>query len=70
MDVEQPKRLKVNKEQCTMCGVCVAMYQDLFEIGEDQKAKVKVDADFTGKDIESIKSACVYQAIEEEGTSE
>jgi ferredoxin len=57
------KSLKVNDE-CTGCGTCVSMYPEIFEFGDDGKAKVKEDADFDGEDVEEIKEMCPVSAIE------
>jgi len=46
---------KVDKEKCIGCGLCAQVCNEVFEIGEDNKAKVKVQEDLP----------CVKEAIEQ-----
>lgn len=49
---------------CIRCGSCVASYPELFEFDEKGlSARVKADADFSGKNLEEIKSVCPNGAI-------
>ncbi len=52
---------RVNKEKCIGCGLCVQVCGEVFEMGEDNKAKVKEQ-----KDIPCVKEAteqCPVNAI-------
>ena len=44
----------VDKEACIGCGSCVAICEEVFEMTEDGKAKVKIQKDFP----------CIQEAIE------
>ena len=46
--------VKIDKTKCIGCGTCVAVCPDVFEIGDDGKAKVK-----SSKNI-----SCVQEAID------
>jgi len=53
--------VKINKETCIGCGACVSVCPEVFEMGDDGKAKVKAQ-----KDIPCVKEAidsCPVQAI-------
>jgi len=59
--------VKVNKEKCIGCGLCVSLCPDVFEIGEDGKSQIIKGADL-GKNEKCIKEAkegCPVQAIED-----
>lgn len=59
--------VKVDKEKCIGCGVCVAICPDVFDLGEDGKSRVKKEANLE-KNKECIKEAkesCPGGAIEE-----
>ena len=49
--------IKINKEKCIGCGVCVSICEKVFELRDDMKAYVK-------KAQEKAKDACVKEAIE------
>ena len=49
--------IKINKEKCIGCGVCVSICEKVFELRDDMKAYVK-------KGQEKAKDACVKEAIE------
>ena len=36
-------KAKVDKDNCSGCAVCVEVCPDVFELGEDNQAMVKVD---------------------------
>lgn len=36
-------KIKVNQEACIGCGACVAVCEDLFEIGDDGLSQAKVN---------------------------
>jgi ferredoxin len=53
--------VRVNKEKCIGCGLCAQVCGEVFEMGKDNKAKVKEQ-----KDIECVKDAidqCPIKAI-------
>jgi len=55
------KMVKVDKEKCIGCGLCVSISPDAFEMGEDGKAKV-----ISQKDSPEVKEAvesCPGEAI-------
>ena len=54
---------KIDKEKCIGCGTCEAVCPEIFEIGDDGKAKIKEQ-----KKIPCLKEAiesCPVQAINE-----
>ncbi|MBN1618952.1 ferredoxin [Candidatus Dojkabacteria bacterium] len=63
---QNKKRLKIDSDKCTSCGTCIATRDDIFEFGEDGKAKVKDEADFSNEDLDSLKGLCPSAAIAEE----
>ena len=46
--------IKINKETCTGCGLCASICDEVFEMGKDMKAQVKVQK----------KLPCVKEAVE------
>ena len=53
--------VKINKETCIGCGACVSTCPEVFEMGDDGKAKIKAQ-----KDIPCVKEAmenCPVNAI-------
>jgi len=59
-------KISINKETCIGCGACVATCSGIFELGDDNKAKVKV-TEVPEKDQNCAKQgadACPVQAIE------
>ncbi len=59
--------MKVNQEKCIGCGLCVSFCPEVFELGEDRKAKIKERADLkkNEKCIKEAKEGCPIGAIEE-----
>ena len=58
--------VKVDKEKCIGCGLCSNLCPEVFELGEDGKARVKEGADLE-KNKDCIKEAaesCPVGAIE------
>ncbi len=47
--------VKVDKNKCIGCGLCKNICEEVFEIGDDGKAKVKAQKDLP----------CVKEAIEQ-----
>ena len=47
--------VSINKETCIGCGACVSTCPEVFEMGDDGKAKVKAQKD----------SPCVKKATDE-----
>ena len=60
-------KLNVNKDLCLGCGACCATAPDIFEIGEDGLASVKVEevAEEFIEDALDAKDGCPTSAIEE-----
>ena len=46
--------VKIDKEKCIGCGTCSMLCPEIFEIGEEGKAKIKSEKD----------SPCIKEAIE------
>lgn len=59
------QKLTVNKEVCTRCGTCIAMYSEIFEFSPEGNVQVKKDASIDDKDVEEIKNVCPVGAIED-----
>lgn len=59
--------VKVNKEKCIGCGLCVGLCPDVFELGEDGKSQVKKEADLKKNEncIKEAKESCPVGTIEE-----
>ncbi len=63
------KKPVVDKDTCIGCGTCVALYPEVFELGEDGKAEVKLQNSKTPKlqaKIEEVIEACPVGAISDE----
>ncbi len=58
--------VKVNKDKCIGCGLCVSLCPDVFEIGEEGKSEVIKGADLkkNEKCIQESKESCPVEAIE------
>lgn len=59
--------IKVNKEKCLGCGMCVGISSDVFEFDDDGLAKVNKE-NITKENKEEVKEAinsCPVGAIEE-----
>lgn len=58
---------RINKEKCIGCGLCTNLCPEVFELGEDGKARVKQRADLgkNNKCVEKAKESCPVGAIEE-----
>lgn len=56
------KKLKVNKDACIGCGLCVGSYPDVFRFDDEGKAEASAPA---ADDCEAVE-ACPVAAIEEE----
>ncbi len=53
--------IKVDKEKCIGCGLCVSLCPEVFQLGEDGKAEVKNPQ--RGCDIEEAAESCPVGAI-------
>jgi ferredoxin len=53
--------IKINKEKCIGCGLCVSVCEEVFELGDDGKAKVKEQKDVPC--VEQAVKSCPVQAI-------
>ena len=61
-------KVKVNADACITCGACAAVCDEVFEIGDEGVAEVKVD-EVAEENIEAVKEAiegCPTGAISEE----
>jgi len=59
--------LKINKEKCIGCGVCISLCPEVFEINEEGKSQIKKGADLNENKncIKEAKESCPVEAIEE-----
>lgn len=64
MDVQ--KKLSIDPEKCANCGACYSTYPDVFELGDDGKAKVKENANLQDKQMDDIVNICPSGAIKYE----
>ncbi len=57
--------VKVDKEKCIGCGLCVSMCPDVFEFGDDNKARVKNPKGCASAncDCKEIAEMCAVEAI-------
>ena len=61
-------KVKVNPDACITCGACAAVCDEVFEIGDEGVAEVKVD-EVAEENVEAVKEAiegCPTGAISEE----
>ena len=59
-------RVKVDKEKCIGCGLCISLVPEVFEMGEDGKSNVKMPEVKDENLINEVKRAaesCPTQAI-------
>ncbi len=56
-------KIKVDKEKCIGCGTCALIAPEIFELGEDNKAHVKVDAKIDKKLANQAAESCPVEAI-------
>jgi ferredoxin len=56
-----PKKLKVNKDACLGCGLCVSTYPEAFAFDDDGKATVV--GEVADESAEEAKSSCPAGAI-------
>ncbi len=62
------EKIKVNKDKCLGCGMCVGINSDVFDFGDDGLAEAKNDK-ITEDNEDEVKEAinsCPVGAIEEE----
>jgi len=60
------KKVKIDESTCIGCGTCVALCPEVFELGEDGKAKVKLQNSKTPKlqaEIDEAIEVCPVKAI-------
>lgn len=55
--------IKIDKEKCIGCGACTIMAPDIFELGDDGKAQVKVDAKIDEELAKQSVDSCPVGAI-------
>lgn len=56
-------KINIDKEKCIGCGTCPALCDEVFEMTDDFKAKVKEGADLSKPCIKEAKEACPVEAI-------
>jgi len=58
--------IKINKERCIGCGLCVSLCPDVFELTKNGKSKIKKNANIekNKEDIKKAKKNCPVEAIE------
>ena len=54
-------KVSVDKTLCTGCGLCASVCPEVFEIGDDNVAKVKNEAGVC--DLNDVASQCPVEAI-------
>lgn len=54
----------VDEDICIGCGVCVEVCEDVFELNENGKSKVKKDADLDCECVHDAADQCPVSAIE------
>lgn len=59
-------KVKINKDKCIGCGSCVNVCGEVFEMGGDNKSKVKADPAGHEAEVKMARDACPTQAIEVE----
>lgn len=60
-------KVKVNKDKCLGCGMCVGINSDVFDFSDDGLAEAK-NENINNENIEEVKNAmesCPVSAIEE-----
>lgn len=62
-ETQNKKKLHVIPELCANCGTCYSVYPDVFELGEDGKARVKEDANLQDKNMDDLVNICPSGAI-------
>jgi ferredoxin len=55
--------VKVDKELCISCGVCVQTCPEVFDFGDDGKAEVISKDGCNGCDCEDVADSCPTDAI-------
>lgn len=58
------KKLKVNKDNCIMCGLCVSTYPEVFKFDDEGKAEAE-PVEVEDSQAEEAIASCPGQAIEE-----
>ncbi|HHY39135.1 MAG TPA: ferredoxin [Clostridia bacterium] len=54
---------KVDKDLCISCGLCTEICPDVFELGPDDKATVKDNANLDAECIKEAADSCPTEAI-------
>ena len=55
---------KIKNEDCIGCGLCVGSHSDLFEFGDDGKARPVAGATGSDADVDDAVANCPVGAIE------
>jgi len=58
-------RIIIDKNLCTGCGLCVSLCPEVFEVGDDNIAKVVADS-CSEHDINEVATQCPVEAIKVE----
>lgn len=56
-------KIKINKEKCIGCGLCMAICPQVFALGDDGKAMIVEVADDKADCISTAKDGCPVGAI-------
>jgi len=56
-------RIKIDEELCTGCGVCESLCPDVFQVGEDEKARVLLSGGSEDCDCQEAVDSCPAEAI-------
>jgi ferredoxin len=57
-------KVKIDEESCLGCGLCVAMYPELFEMGTDGHSHVKPGVKIDVEKLKEVMKSCPNAAIE------
>jgi ferredoxin len=60
-----PKKVKVNKDACIGCGLCVASMPDVFAFDDDGKSEAIAPAEDEAA-VNDVMASCPTGAIEED----
>jgi ferredoxin len=58
------KKIKIDKNKCIGCGTCAALAPEVFELDENNKARVKNPKTNATETLQLAADSCPTQAIE------